>query len=88
MSFLFLGLLSWILIGLVSGALARRLPGAPPLGWGALLGTGLLGALAGGLLATALGFGGMAGFDARALVIATLGAMLALLLLRAARLAA
>ncbi len=88
MSFLFLGLISWILIGLMTGAISRLLPGTPPLGWAALLGTGLLWALAGGLLATALGFGGLAGFDTRSLMTATLGAMLALLLLRAIRLPA
>jgi uncharacterized membrane protein YeaQ/YmgE (transglycosylase-associated protein family) len=88
MSYLFLGLISWILIGLASGALARSLPGTPTLPWIPLLGSGLLGAIGGGLLATGLGFGGLAGFDPRSLITATLGAMLALLLLRARRLAA
>ena len=83
-----LGLLSWLLMGLTAGLLARYLlPGQPRLGWvGALLvGTG--GALIGGLIATALGFGGLMGFDPRALLTATLGASLALIVLRTLRLA-
>jgi len=80
---LMLGLYSWLLIGLAVGLLANAfLPGHPRLGPFIAALTGLGGALAGGLLATVLGFGGLMGFDVRALVVATLGAVLALLLLR------
>ncbi len=85
---LLLGLLSWILIGLISGlSAARLLPGEPPLGWGWALSAGVGGALGGGLLATTLGFGGLAAYDLRSLATATLGALLALLLLRFVKLA-
>lgn len=81
--FLWLGLISWLLIGAAAGLLARRfLGGARPLGWTAPLFVGVGGALVGGLLATALGFGGLAGFDVRALLTAALTATLSLLLLR------
>ncbi len=84
---LLLGLLSWILIGLAAGFSASRfLPGEPPLGIVSSALVGLAGALAGGLLATALGFGGLAAFDVRALATATLMSVLALLLLRYAKL--
>ncbi len=80
---LLLGLLSWLAIGLIAGLSAcRLLPGRPPLGWGTSIAVGIGGALAGGLLATALGFGGMAAYDVRSLVTANLGAVLCLLLLR------
>ena len=80
---LLLGLLSWILIGLAAGLSAdRMLPGEPPLGQARAALAGVAGALAGGLLATALGFGGLAGFDVRALATATLTSVLGLLLLR------
>ena len=82
------GLLSWLLMGLAAGLLARYfLPGHPRLGWAGALLVGAGGALIGGLIATALGFGGLMGFDLRALLTATLGAMLALVVLRTLRLA-
>ncbi len=83
-----LGLFSWILIGLFAGLTAGRLlPGAPPVrAWLAAF-TGIGGALLGGLLATLLGFGGLAGFDWRALLTATLAAVLCLMALRLATLA-
>ncbi len=80
---LWLGLLSWLAIGLVAGISARRmLPGEPPMGWLLAITTGLGGAVTGGLLATALGFGGMAAYDVRSLVTAALTAVVGLLLTR------
>ncbi len=81
-----MGLGSWLVMGLLAGAVAKFLmPGKD--GGGCLLtvGLGVVGALLGGLLATALGFGGLSGFDVRSFVVATLGAFLLLLLLRVAR---
>ena len=84
---LFLGLISWILIGAAVGLISCRfLPGAPRLSWGLALVLGCSGALLGGLLATGLGFGGVAGFDLRGLSVATLGAMVLVLTLRVGRL--
>ncbi len=80
---LWLGLLSWLAIGLIAGISASSmLPGEPRLGWITAAFVGLGGAFAGGLLATALGFGGMAAYDVRSLVTATLSAVVCLLLLR------
>lgn len=79
---LLLGLFSWLSIGVLTGLAARhQLPG-PRLSTGAALGVGIGGALLGGLLATVLGFGGLASWDVRSFVTATLAAVLALLLLR------
>ena len=80
-----MGLLSWIVMGLIAGVLARLvLRGA---GGGILVTvvTGIVGALLGGFLATQLGFGGLSGFDVRSLVIATLGSILLLLVVRLLR---
>ncbi len=78
-----LGLISWLLMGLAAGLLgAWLLPGRPPLGRALAATTGAGGALLGGLLATVLGFGGLAGWDLRGQATATLGAILCLLLLR------
>ena len=53
-----LKLLWWALLGLVIGALARLIvPGRQAIGWLATAGAGVAGALLGGIIADALGFG-------------------------------
>ena len=85
---LWLGLVSWLAVGLIAGLSARRmLPGEPTMGRALAVGVGLGGALAGGLLATAMDFGGMAVYDLRSLVTAALAAVLCLLLARYSTLA-
>ena len=84
-----LGLLSWLTLGLIIGASgAALLPSPRPTAMlrGALAGMG--GALAAGLLATVLRFGGLVSFDVRALLVAGMGAMVALMLWQTARLTA
>ena len=84
-----LGLFSWLLAGLALALLSiRLLPGRPRLGLLAGLGAGCGGAAVGGLLATWLHFGGLAAWDLRSFVVASLAAMLALLAARLATLAA
>ena len=74
----FLAPLSWIGIGLIAGIAAKwLLPGRSPGGCG-LVFLGVLGGLLGGVLATALGFGGWLRFDYRSLAVAFLGAVLLL----------
>ena len=81
-----MGFLSWIVLGLVVGVLAKWLmPGPDP---GGLVMTTLLGvggAFVGGWLGTQLGFGSVSGFDFRSLAIATVGAVLLLFLNRRLR---
>ena len=78
-----MGLGSWILIGLIAGAVGKfLLPGKDPGGCITTVLIGIAGALLGGFLATYLGYGSISGFDIRSLVIATLGAILLLLVLR------
>lgn len=71
-----MGILSWILVGLVAGLIAKAImPGRDPGGIiiGMLLGIG--GALLGGFLSSIVGFGGITGFDLRTLIIAVLGSI-------------
>ena len=75
------GLILWLSLGLLAGAVAKLLPG-PQLGWLVALLTGLGGGLAGGLLATALGMGGVAELDLRSGVIAFLFAAMSVLFLQ------
>jgi uncharacterized membrane protein YeaQ/YmgE (transglycosylase-associated protein family) len=77
-----MSLLAWIGLGLLAGLIAKALvPG--PHGCIITVVIGIAGALLGGWLSTLLGFGGLAGgFDLRNLIIATLGAVVLLVVFR------
>ena len=84
--FVQMGLISWILMGLLAGALARFfLPGKDSLGCVTTVLVGIVGAVVGGFVATKLGFGGFQGFDIYSLIVATVGAILFLLVVRIVR---
>lgn len=81
-----MGILSWILIGLIGGALGKLLvPGKQRGGILMTLILGVVGALVGGWISTLLGFGGLSGFDLRSVIIAALGAALLVAVIRAIR---
>lgn len=81
-----MGILTWILIGLLVGVLAKWLmPGDDPGGLVVTILLGIAGALVGGWIARLIGLGGFAGFDIGSLVIAVLGAMLLLFVHRRIR---
>ena len=77
-----MGILAWIVFGLIAGALAKFImPGRQ--GGGIILTTilGVVGALVGGFVGTKLlGFGDVSGFDLRSMAIAVGGALLVLFL--------
>ncbi|HEY4575590.1 MAG TPA: GlsB/YeaQ/YmgE family stress response membrane protein [Thermoanaerobaculia bacterium] len=78
-----MGILSWIIFGLIAGAIAKFLtPGRDPQGCIITMVIGIVGALLGGWIATLFHFGGISGFDFRSMVIAVIGAILLLLLWR------
>jgi len=73
------GIIGWLLLGLVAGALARLLvPGRDPMGWVGTIVLGIVGSFVGGFLANAL-------FDDQAvgLVGSVIGAVIVLLIWRA-----
>lgn len=79
----FIGLISWIFLGLVAGLVAKfLLPGRDPGGCIVTTLIGIAGALLGGFLATQLGYGGIARFDLYGFIVAVLGAVILLLLYR------
>ena len=82
-----MGLIAWIVLGLIAGAIAKALmPGRDPGGCIITIIIGIVGALLGGFLATLLGFGGLAGgLDWRNLIIAILGSMVLLVIWRMLR---
>ena len=74
-----MGILSWILFGLLAGILAKWImPGRDPGGFIVTILIGMAGALVGGFISTALGFGDISGFDLRSMLIAIGGALVLL----------
>ena len=76
-----MGILSWILLGLVAGFLAKLLmPGKGPAGFVLTILLGIVGALVGGYLGShLLGLEDVTGFDLRSVGLAVGGAVLVLL---------
>jgi len=77
-----MGIIGWIILGLIAGAIARAiLPGRQRGGWVVTLILGVVGALLGGFLASAFFGVAMGGFfDIRTWVIAILGSIVVLLI--------
>ena len=74
-----MGILSWIIFGLLAGALAKLImPGKDPGGFILTTLIGIGGALVGGFIGTQLGFGDVSGFDLRSMGIAIGGALVLL----------
>ena len=74
-----MGFLSWILLGLIVGALAKWImPGNDPGGVIVTILIGIAGAFVGGYLATVLGIGSVSGFNLGSLAIAVGGSLLLL----------
>ena len=74
-----MGLLSWILLGLVVGILAKWImPGPDPGGVVLTIVLGVAGAFVGGFLGSLLGLGSVTGFNLGSLALATGGALLLL----------
>jgi uncharacterized membrane protein YeaQ/YmgE (transglycosylase-associated protein family) len=75
-----MGILAWLLLGLVAGALAKFImPGQQGGGIILTIVLGVIGAVVGGVLGTyVFGFGDISGFDLRSIAIAVGGALLVL----------
>jgi len=78
-----MGLIAFLLIGLVAGFIARALvPGPDPMGWLGTMVLGIVGSLVGGTLAALL-FGGTLEVSAAGLVGSIVGSIIVLLIWRA-----
>lgn len=81
-----MGILAWIIFGLIAGVLAKWImPGPDPGGIFVTILLGVAGALVGGFIGSLLGFGGVSGFTFGSFVTAILGAMLLLFIYRRMR---
>jgi uncharacterized membrane protein YeaQ/YmgE (transglycosylase-associated protein family) len=79
-----MGIFSWIIFGLLAGAVAKLLmPGRDPGGWIITMLLGIVGAFVGGFIGRALwGSQGVTGFDAGSFGLAVLGSIVLLFLYR------
>jgi uncharacterized membrane protein YeaQ/YmgE (transglycosylase-associated protein family) len=75
-----MGILAWIIFGLIAGAIAKAIhPGKDPGGWIVTIIIGILGAFLGGAVGVyLLGWGDVDGFNFRSFILAVLGAVLLL----------
>jgi len=80
--------LHWIILGLIAGALAKFLvPGRDPAGCLVTIILGIVGAMLGGWIGSRLGWGTVSQtrFDLRSIALATMGAIIVLLIGRLLR---
>ncbi|ACN13510.1 predicted transglycosylase associated protein YeaQ [Desulforapulum autotrophicum HRM2] len=78
-----MGILSWIVMGLIVGMLAKFImPGKDPGGIIVTLLIGIAGSFVGGFIGSFLGFGPVTGFNVGSLLLAIGGAVLLLILYR------
>lgn len=74
-----MGIISWIILGLVAGALAKWLmPGRQGGGWILTMVLGIIGAFVGGWIGTLVGFGSVTGVNLGSIVTAVVGALVVL----------
>jgi len=81
-----MGILTWVLLGLIVGFLAKLImPGRDPGGVIITILLGIAGALLGGFVGTAMGLGDVDGINIGSVALATLGAILLLAIYRMTR---
>lgn len=81
-----MGILSWIILGLIVGALAKFImPGDDPGGIFITILIGVAGAFVGGFIGSFFGIGAVSGFDLMSILVALGGALLLLAAYRMVR---
>ena len=79
-----MGILTWIIVGLIAGALAKLImPGDDPGGVIVTIIIGIVGAFIGGFVFNLFGGSGVTGFNIWSLLVATVGAIILLAIYRA-----
>ena len=78
-----IGIISWIVVGLIAGILGKLImPGRDPGGFLLTIVIRMVGAIVGGLLVNLLGGVGVTGFNIWSILVATLGSVVLLALYR------
>lgn len=74
-----MGILTWIIFGLIAGALAKLImPGNQNMGWIMTIILGIVGAVVGGFIGSLLGMGSVDEFDFGSMALAVVGALIVL----------
>lgn len=80
-----MGIFAWLIIGTIAGLLAKAIsPGPEPRGAMFTVILGIIGAMVGGFLFSLFGHGGVNGVTMHSILVATLGAIAALSIYKAA----
>ncbi|AQQ69208.1 MULTISPECIES: GlsB/YeaQ/YmgE family stress response membrane protein [Microbulbifer] len=78
-----MGILSWIILGLIAGALAKWImPGPDPGGWIVTMVIGIVGAFIGGWVGSFVGLGTTGGLSLGSIITAVVGAVILLFIYR------
>ena len=78
-----MGIISWLILGLIVGALAKFLmPGKDPGGFIVTIIIGIIGAIIGGFISTKVGLGTVTGLNLGSIVISVIGALILLTIYR------
>ncbi|MBY6190903.1 GlsB/YeaQ/YmgE family stress response membrane protein [Microbulbifer agarilyticus] len=78
-----MGILSWIILGLIAGALAKWImPGPDPGGWIVTMIIGIVGAFIGGWVGSFVGLGTTGGLSLGSIITAVVGAVILLFIYR------
>ncbi len=73
-----MGILSWIILGLIAGFIGSKIVNRSGQGFLLDLVLGIVGAVVGGFIFSALGYGGVTGFNPYSLLVAVVGAVVVL----------
>ena len=75
-----MGVLSWLIFGLIAGALGKYFmsTGKEPRGWAVTIVLGIVGAMVGGFVGSAIVLGKVTGFNLGSFFLAVLGTMIVL----------
>lgn len=79
-----MGIIAWIVLGAIAGWIASAIMKSPNGVFGDII-VGIIGALLGGFLMSLFGQGGVSGFNLYSLIVAVLGAVVLLWIMKAVR---
>lgn len=74
-----MGILAWIIFGLIAGAIAKAImPGTQGGGWLITIILGIVGAFVGGFIGSLIGWGTVEDFNLKGMILAVVGALIVL----------